>query len=171
MGKIEKEMNEVYLNNFVLPIEQVNENLKEKIQTIADLCPQDAGLGVFKARAMYVALTGSPKAEWDACFDNKDSEHKAEQRELIDRTKKSIASNFVLYPNPTDNSLTINLLDNLKIAAKYEIYNSTGRKVGGDRLTANISQLSIGQLSDGIYNMVITFEDGQKSIKRFLIIH
>jgi hypothetical protein len=84
---------------------------------------------------------------------------------------KELGLNFVLYPNPTDNSLTINLLDNFKLEAKYEIYNSTGKNVGGDRLTSNLTQLSLGTLSDGIYNLVITFGEGQTSIKRFLIIH
>jgi hypothetical protein len=91
-----------------------------------------------------------------------------ETKEVVAGKESSL--DFVLYPNPTNNTLTIDLLDNLNFDAEYLIYNSMGIRVGGDNLTKKITQLSVGQLSTGIYNVVVRLHEGITAVKRFQII-
>jgi Secretion system C-terminal sorting domain len=83
---------------------------------------------------------------------------------------KESGMNFVLYPNPTDNTLTIDLLENISSDAEYEIYNCMGSRVGGDKLIEKNTQISVGQLSAGIYNVVIRLPERIMAVKRFQII-
>jgi Secretion system C-terminal sorting domain len=78
--------------------------------------------------------------------------------------------NFVLYPNPTNDVLTIDLLENINSNAEYIIYNCMGNRVGGDNLKEKTTQISVGQLSAGIYNVVIRLPERIMAVKRFQII-
>jgi bacillolysin len=70
---------------------------------------------------------------------------------------------FDMYPNPVDNLLQINMLDNRKV--NYSIYNVMGQKLKSNSLID--SQINVSDLSSGIY--ILEVNDGQKSIiKKFI---
>jgi hypothetical protein len=166
--QLERWTNDIYLKYFVIP-ELVSEEVKQKIQDISDLCPQDAGLGVFKARSMYVVLTGSPRPEWETCFDTED-ERISEERD----TEKTveISSNkldFLLYSNPTDNTLSIKMLNESNEVVLFDIYNTTGTMIQSGRINDGFSQILVDKFSSGIYYFSIN-KDGVNTVKRFTIL-
>jgi Secretion system C-terminal sorting domain len=83
---------------------------------------------------------------------------------------KESGLNFVLYPNPTNDVLTIDLLENINSHSEYIIYNCMGSRVGGDNLTEKTTQIPVGQLPAGIYNVVIRLPERIMAVKRFQII-
>jgi Secretion system C-terminal sorting domain len=165
--QLERWANDVYLKYFVIP-ETVNEEVKQKIQDLSDLCPQEAGLGVFKARAMYVILTGSPRPEWDNCFEIEE-EKLTEQRESEKIIGNINSIDFLLYPNPTDNTLTIKLLNESIEEVNYQVYNSTGGKIESGFITKGFTQLSTSKFSTGVYYLKVN-NKGVNTVKRFIVI-
>lgn len=71
----------------------------------------------------------------------------------------NLSSNFTVYPNPSDNVLTISANSNLS-GTQFFIADQTGRIVFNEKLTDGATQIDISKLSSGIY--LINFE-GQKN--------
>jgi hypothetical protein len=61
---------------------------------------------------------------------------------------------ILIYPNPTNNILTIDVEDRL-IGSTYWIYDQTGRLMVQGKLAANSETIAVGFLSSGIYSFVI----------------
>jgi Secretion system C-terminal sorting domain len=166
--QLERWTNDVYLKYFVVP-ESVTEEVKQKIQDISDLCPQDAGLGVFKARSMYVVLTGSPRAEWEKCFDTEAERISVERGSEKTYEKDTNKLDFSIYPNPTDNTLSIKMLNETNEVISFDIYNSTGIKMQSGTIYDGFAQILVDKMSSGIYYLKVNSK-GVNSSKRFTIL-
>ncbi len=77
------------------------------------------------------------------------------------------ASSFVIYPNPTQNQLTITGLNGNET---IELKDMTGRTL--QTVYNNQSQteqsITVNQLASGVYNLVITTENGQNVVKKVI---
>jgi hypothetical protein len=63
---MDKTINEIWLSDFA-GRDSVLTDHQSNIEQIADLCPETHGHGVFKARSMYIMITGLAKADWGIC--------------------------------------------------------------------------------------------------------
>ncbi|MHA4810032.1 T9SS type A sorting domain-containing protein [Flavitalea flava] len=75
---------------------------------------------------------------------------------------------FHIYPNPVINTVSVTITEPSHAGSLLEIYNLTGQKVLSFRITANLFQEDLSQLSRGIYFARIndgTKRDGFKLVK------
>lgn len=70
-------------------------------------------------------------------------------------------ANMVIYPNPVQNTLHIQLEDNLE---KVEVYSIQGQKV----VDNNTSLVNISNLSAGMYLLKVYTQNGKIGVKRFV---
>lgn len=68
-----------------------------------------------------------------------------------------LAKNIILYPNPTDNILNINLNDNL--VDKAILFDILGREVKEFKLQAKENSLFVGNLKSGVYIIKCFYKD------------
>ena len=73
-----------------------------------------------------------------------------------------------VYPNPTNNFLTLKVGDNENTNFSYWLYGVNGNLIETKKILANESQISIGNQVSGTYFLKIT--SGNKEIKTFKII-
>ncbi len=71
--------------------------------------------------------------------------------------------NIRLFPNPISNDELLTITNNYNHSINYKIVNYTGQVVSSGILTSPIEQLSINELSDGIYFFIVN--QSRESIK------
>ena len=71
--------------------------------------------------------------------------------------------NLQLFPNPTDNELTVFSLFKLE---SYIIYDFAGRKVLSGQAEGNFTSLNLASLNSGVYFVTVTSEDGLQATKK-----
>jgi hypothetical protein len=76
-------------------------------------------------------------------------------------------ADFSLYPNPSDNILTIKAADNL-MGSKYLITTQTGSQLFNGRLAGELTMIDISRLKSGFYLVQVAGQKKQtvKLIKR-----
>jgi len=71
--------------------------------------------------------------------------------------------NLQLFPNPTDNELTVFSLFKLE---SYIIYDFAGRKVLVGQAEGNFTGLNLASLHSGVYFVTVTSEEGLQTTKK-----
>lgn len=84
---------------------------------------------------------------------------------LSNNSIKKIPESYFLYPNPVKNILTIKNT----VAGNYSIYSLTGSLIITTESKNNVIQISVENLSAGVYFIEIPTEKG-KSLERFIVI-
>ena len=69
-----------------------------------------------------------------------------------------------VFPNPSNGILYLKLA-NYSQDDYYEIYSMTGKMIKKDRVYSNINQIYLGNLSEGVYQLVYYSRNSKKSIK------
>ncbi len=93
------------------------------------------------------------------------------EQEIANEIQQLKSSESVLvFPNPADNNITINLAIDQIEKPRYIIYNLNGQVKDNGRIKSGIQTIDISNLSDGIYFLQITDKKGwniktQKIIK------
>lgn len=77
---------------------------------------------------------------------------------VLSNTTFSINSKISVYPNPAQNTITINY--NTFKTVHLEIIDSVGRLVSTNKLNENITKIDISSLSKGTYIFKIISEEG-----------
>jgi Secretion system C-terminal sorting domain len=157
---LEKEVNTIWLEDFV-GLDEPNTERFDRIEEISDLCPEEFGLGVFKARGVYLAVIGQPRYYWELCG----LENKTELREEKQKITKAISPEILVYPNPSNQFL--NILSTLP-DAKYVIVNSLGKQVAFGILKQSIATVQTSKFPEGMYILLV---EGSKSPVKFVVTH
>ncbi|MBU1014758.1 MAG: T9SS type A sorting domain-containing protein [Bacteroidetes bacterium] len=85
----------------------------------------------------------------------------------LNETEK-ISSQYSVYPNPTNNYLTLKI-ENFKAANLfYQLYDISGRLLDSKKLSDNETKIEVGYLTPSIYFLQIF--NGNKEIQAFKII-
>lgn len=87
--------------------------------------------------------------------------------EIAVQTKSS--ETILVFPNPSENNLTIDLRDNQIENIIYEINSINGRLIGNGKLMSRIQTLDISKFDSGIYLLNIYGENGIKLITEKII--
>ena len=78
-----------------------------------------------------------------------------------------VANTFVsIYPNPANDELSINLDEALNNST-IELYDSMGKLIINEKITAENTKLKIGYLPNGIYSVRV-FSNGKQFVKRII---
>jgi hypothetical protein len=163
--KAEQTINRIYLTS--LQIDSLTQEQMLEVSPIADDCPQNAGIAVFRARDLFVRYFGYHKAIWDNC-DTPDfraaSGERNEQSQSPDSTFK-----VAIFPNPTVNLFTI--VTNATKATKLNLqfYNATGQLLINQNSIGNVVDLDVAQYESGFYFLRIKNEIGERLIEKVLI--
>jgi hypothetical protein len=75
------------------------------------------------------------------------------------------AGNTRVYPNPAMNMVTVHLADLSKLGSLLEVYNQTGQRVMGMRVTSQEFNLDVSGLAGGVYFIRMSNSGGQQSLK------
>lgn len=75
-------------------------------------------------------------------------------------TDESNVFDFDMYPNPTENTLSIKMLDNRSVS--YQIYNLMGQSLKTGKLRQQ--EINVSDLASGLY--ILEVNDGQKAITK-----
>lgn len=75
---------------------------------------------------------------------------------------------FVVYPNPSKGLLNIQLNSLIGDTASVVIHDVQGRKVAATTISNNFSQVSIDNLSNGVY-FVVVHQNNQKTTKKIIL--
>lgn len=96
----------------------------------------------------------------------------------IDCPNESITNNtsqlkstesILVFPNPSENNITINFGDIQIDNPKYEINNINGQLIDNGKIMSNIQTIDISELTNGIYLLNIYDQEGNKLIVEKII--
>lgn len=85
-------------------------------------------------------------------------------------TKLFSTNNILLYPNPTNSILNVNLKDTNESLAKITIYDMIGKTI--QTVSGNSLQqiaINVGNLSTGVYMIEITTDSNLKQTRKFIV--
>jgi len=76
----------------------------------------------------------------------------------------SLNNNISIYPNPSSNMVTIEVL-NATENCTYKAYNTLGQEVKSGNLTQTTNQINVQDLTNGVYNIVVSQKDKTSTSK------
>ena len=140
---------------------------KTTLEPIAQACPYVAGPAVQKARALIYHSSG--KRYYNVC-EGYTALSKIQKRLKSEVDDESRIDGVAIYPNPTQNNLTVELALEKEEVARFEVYDLKGLLLIEKPLNKNKSNLSLDQLSSGLYLYRIKDPSGKVLKKDKLII-
>jgi len=140
----EKLVNQIFLQTIAIGNFEFSETQITSLESITALCPLSDGEAVLRARAMLQLVQGTP-ADYDdlsVCGGGERSE----------KDKQNIQSVRV-YPNPANNSITIEYPGIGSLNSQLLLFNSLGQIVKEVGLSSDQTslQVSLTNLSEGVY--------------------
>ncbi len=184
----EKRMNEALIYSSVIPIDSMEQSLKDDIATLAHTCPFVAGQAVYKARRIWSFW--QPNALFDdrvLCLqtdniyvegeiDDIDEYYNQQIHSLQDvvtgtfgnQKEKEIPKTFDttrIYPNPVSSIINIDL--GKKMEAEFILYNSFGEEVVKIKLINAKSTYNLSHLIPGLYHFRIQYSNGENESGKF----
>ena len=142
-----------------------------EIERLATRCPQTDGNVVFTAQNLYNAVTNERRWFTTVCdgftredVESIDSTRRGERMMNTVSPQPAVTGNddIIVYPNPAKSILTIKG-SNLK---QVELINAYGASILVKRATFNVTTISLGNLSSGIYFLKVTDLNNRVSVKR-----
>ncbi len=184
----EKRMNEALIHSSAIPIDSLEQSLKDDIAILAHTCPFIAGQAVYKARRIWSFW--QPNAFFDdrvLCLqtENKNGEDAIQDideyynqqihslQDVVTGTfgnqkEKEILKNFEatrIYPNPISSIINIDL--GKKMEAEFILYNSYGEEVVKIKLKNPKSTYNLSHLIPGLYHYRIQYSNGENESGKF----
>jgi len=151
------------------------------VRILAHKCPFTDGIGVYQARAMLALIDSVGTIYQDACEEGNLGEPspaeggngrkaKPNNNQLTQNAIEETAAEILVYPNPANETLFIELDNNEFTNANFELYTMLGEKVMAYALNTNeqISSISLQQLAAGVYYYII--KDNNQVIKKDKVI-
>lgn len=162
----EQQVNDIYLNTVAKGIMTYTNSQLSALRLIASDCPQEGGKAVHTARGMLSRVEDVNFLDFD-CSSNlrsKPMDGKDVKETVSDKWE------VVLYPNPTDDKLTVESNQILEDVTIIEIYNALGQQVKLLTIKEDIQSINIdaSTLMDGVYIMRLKNGDNTKT-KAFVV--
>lgn len=160
----EKTLNHIYLKTEVkgLPVTLVQ---KSQIKTIAEQCPLEGGKAVFQAKAWYAGLTG----EWV-----EQAECLMSRKQHIEQDELSLTtSQFNVYPNPSQNYLTIDFrLEDKDSEVQFILTDYIGKTIHNYQSEPNSEhyKISLEEHLSGIYFLQLWVNGKQVQQKKIVVL-
>lgn len=146
----EKTVTSSYIKN-VLKGKELTTSDSIDLFNIASQCPQEGGRAVYKARGLYNSIFGSTIFD-DELLCSGSSSSLVESRSDSSPMVRSSDKIVKLYPNPTSGNLTIEVVArHTNSTIKFQLLSITGKTVAEYNLMKNITEISLSELSSGLY--------------------
>lgn len=166
---LEKEVNNIYLNTLAKGVLEFSNNELTSLRRIAAHCPQEGGAAVHQARGMLSMVEDVNLLNFD-CVANNGRSSIIEEENKSEETIDTERWNLILYPNPTNNTITLESNLVLEDEIQIEIYNALGQKVKEVTINEDIKtiDINVSSLLDGIYN--IRLQSGAYKITKSFVV-
>jgi hypothetical protein len=161
--KAEQRVNEIYLSLLASDDFDLSKQEKKEVTIIADMCPLEGGLAVYKARTLYSLFGGRPKVEWLNSCRNYVSERNEKNELKISET--NISS---VYPNPNNGTFEVSLPIFEK--AIWSLSDTFGKVIQSGQFTQSKEEIITKNVSAGVYLLKIRDENGIITIHKVLIL-
>ena len=140
---------------------------KDVLEPIAQACPYEAGPAVYEARAMIYQYTG--KRYYNPCEGYSTPAKTQKRLKSVIENEENI-DKIAVYPNPTEDNLTIELNLEKEETANFKVYDISGRLLLEKKLINTKNNLSLKGLSRGVYLYWIKNQNGKVLKKDKLVI-
>lgn len=147
-------------------LEDMTEGTVASLREIARRCPLDDGFGVYMARAALLKVDTLPKDYSNEC------ERIPQSDEAKNKTSESRPSDWMVYPNPNDGTMTL-LFDVAEGEAGFvEAFDLSGRSVYKANLSSDSASLTLkfDHLQSGLYLLRITVNGSIRLSEQITII-
>jgi hypothetical protein len=161
----EKDVNGLEINYWINDFSVVSGDIAD-LYDIAKECPLVGGNAVFRARSLHDVIT-LERIDWDSLANCAAS---ASSQRLKNPNEKQIKK-LLIYPNPTDGSFTIELLNKENIPTKVSLYDINGRMVEVFKTDSHPIHLDGSHLPQGIYTVKVQLNNGTFLSDRIVIVH
>jgi hypothetical protein len=160
--QLEQAVNAVYLDLLVYNKTDVSYDDSIFIRNTAYLCPQAAGDGVFKARALWLQLGEAIDKTWDACYAVEAGTSNRELSSGLLKIEPKVLSDKLplIYPVPLSDVLTIAVPVEY-IGGQYEVINTGGITIATGTLPQVTTDVNASTWSNGLHFVRILTKDFQ----------
>ncbi len=160
----EKQTNSITLSTIAQSILEFTQDQITMIRQIADQCPLAGGDAVMRARTLRILI--------DGYVTYNDKETCNAQGIQMRQAKPAINAAFSLYPNPTNNSITVTYTLPKDCQATLEIIDAFGKLILTQNILAEIKaiQLSTESFAAGTYTVTVNCDDAILNKQRLTII-
>ena len=160
----EKQYNSIYLQTLAVDNDEFTSTQLTTLFDIASQCPQDGGIAVHKARALYASADAEESFSDEGCESSEDNLRKGSFAE--------VEREIILSPNPARESLTIKFAPHDDSTADVIIVNTFGNRLIKSLKSTKQSMLNIdvSDLKSGIYFVQIWKGEKLVGAKKFSII-
>lgn len=122
------------------------------LETIALECPYEYGVAVFVARSLMSDIYSQNNAYHSSCEDYvPPSSREAGASEEADVDQQSEVTALKVYPNPTRNRLTVELLLEAEEYATFRMIDRLGRVVLYQQIVSGSNSIDLNGVSSGLY--------------------
>jgi hypothetical protein len=170
-----KKVHEIFLNNFAQENFELDKSQISTLVEIAKKCPFKYGDAVFEARGM-LAMTGDKTEYINSCetsYNDDNTRNSGNSETLVSPVNDNeIARDIKIYPNPANNSITVEYSFNNTQKGQIEVYNLTGRKIVSQLLNGNENRviLNTNNWESGIYTYKIIVDNNIVMINKLTIL-
>lgn len=143
-------ISQIYLSTIAQGNYSFSEQDSSTIYNIASLCPALGGKSVYKARSLYSLLNDSIFFDDDSLCVSQSVMFRLQENMNQTQVLKAFAK---IYPNPTQDLITIDFENDLKSPVTFKLYNALGKLITSRTLNKTFEQLSLKELSNqnGLY--------------------
>lgn len=134
------------------------------VYDIAIQCPLTGGRAVFRARSLH-DIASHEYINWDSLENCPAYELRKARPEI------AVKELLKVYPNPTDGTFTIELLNKADIPVRINLFDMNGKKLMEQAVNGNPFQLDGSHLPQGIYSLQILLDNNQTLYGRVVILH
>jgi len=160
----------IWLNTFGKAVDSLSSEDIESINYIASLCPYEYGEGVYIARGIVATYDESDYLDSFICGDQYSYRLAHPTPKALSKQVEQLKSDWILYPNPTDNVINIKLPESSQILT-IRITNTLGEVVFLKQCNDAINKCTfdVSNLSAGLYNCEVRNAIKIYAAKRFVI--
>jgi hypothetical protein len=125
----EKSMNQFYLKWLTVGLDDLNDEEKINIETMARSCPYVNGTAVYKARTLYASVGGGVgESDWQICQNTGTYKTKAQETIDLDGVSMADENNMSISPNPFHDHLLVDYRLTSQEEGVLELYNILGQQ-------------------------------------------
>ena len=149
----------VLADSVVFSASQINE-----LDSIAHLCPLSEGEAVLRARSMLAAYDTTQRV-----YDDEMACESSLPRHAAQKVQKSLLSRYKIYPNPAQDVLILEYINNSEVGDHCKLFNPVGqlmREINLPNLKGT-ARLEVSNLPEGMYYIAI----GNGFVKKVVIQH
>lgn len=134
-----------------------------ELRSLAGQCPFTYGPAVYMARALLAGIDFDTVRYSNSCEISGSGQRLAKPKTLK-------APGFSVYPNPASDQLFVEYNGNISESGKIILYNYIGEEIYKEKISGNLTVVSLSDVPNGIYLCVLKDNDKIKFSQKLIII-